>query len=48
MNRRHINDTLLILNLLVILVIGVLLVSANLVAGASVHRAAACSLGEAD
>lgn len=44
MNRHHINDTLLILNLLVILVVAVLLVSPNLVAGANAHGAAVCPI----
>lgn len=48
MNRHHINDTLLVLNLLVILVVAVLLVSTNLVAGVNAPGAAACSIGEAD
>lgn len=40
MNRHHINDTLLILNLLVILALLVLLVAANVVATANPDGAA--------
>ena len=40
MNRHHINDTLLILNLLVILAVLILLVAVNVVATANPHGGA--------